>query len=104
MPNSKVWGSKIVNYSLSKQRRLELVLRIRDIDLERAIETINRTLANDNRILKNPVPVVKVSSVNGDSATLTVWAWTDPQDFQSVSADEYLKLFTHLTEAEIQIL
>ena len=104
MPNSKVWGSKIVNYSLSKQRRLELTLKVRDIDLERALDNVNETLANDKRILKNPAPVVKVSSINGDSATLVIWAWTDPQDFQSVSADEYLNLLTHLTEGEIQIL
>ena len=104
MPNSKVWGSKIVNYSRSKQRRLELTLKVRDIDLERAVGTVNGTLANDKRILKNPAPVVKVSSINGDSATLVIWAWTDPQDFQSVSADEYLNLLTHLTEGEIQIL
>jgi small conductance mechanosensitive channel len=104
MPNSKVWGSKIVNYSLSKRRRLELTLNVRDVDLERAIDTINNTLANDKRILKDPASVVKVSSIRGDSATLIIWAWTDPQDFQSVSADEYAKLLTHLTEAEIQIL
>ena len=104
MPNSKVWGSKIVNYSRSKQRRLELTLKVRDIDLERAVGTVNVTLANDKRILKNPAPVVKVSSINGDSGTLVIWAWTDPQDFQSVSADEYLNLLTHLTEGEIQIL
>ena len=27
MPNSRVWGAKIVNYSLSQQRRLELILK-----------------------------------------------------------------------------
>ncbi len=104
MPNSKVWGSKIVNYSLSKQRRLELTLKVRDLDLEPAIHTINATLANDKRILRSPAPVVKVSSIDADSATLTIWVWTDPQEFQSVSADQYLKLLTDLTAAEIQIL
>jgi len=104
MPNSKVWGSKIVNYSLSKQRRLELTLKVRDLDLEPAIHTITATLANDKRILRSPAPVVKVSSIDADSATLTIWAWTDPQEFQSVSADQYLKLLTDLTAAEIQIL
>ena len=104
MPNSKVWGSKIVNYSMSKQRRLELTLKVRDIDLEHAIDTINSTIANDTRILKLPAPVVKVSSIIGDSATLTIWTWTNPQDFQSVSADIYVKLLARLTEAEVQIL
>ena len=104
MPTSRVWGSKIVNYSRSKQRRLELILKVRDIDLDRSIDTINGALAKDQRVLKNPAPVVTVSSINGDSATLIIWAWTDPQDFQSVSADQYVKLLGQLTEAEIQIL
>jgi small conductance mechanosensitive channel len=104
MPNSKVWGSKIVNYSLSKQRRLELNLKVRDIDLKHAIATINSAIANDTRILRCPAPAVKVASVTGDSATLIIWAWTNPQDFQSVSADAYLRLLTRLTEAEIQVL
>ena len=104
MPNSKVWGSKIVNYSLSHRRRLELTLKVRDEDVEIAISTINATLADDPRILKIPPPSVNVGSLTDSTATLNIWAWTSPSDFQSVTADEYLRLLNSLNKAELQII
>jgi len=104
MPNSKVWGSKIVNYSLAKRRRLELTLKVPDIDVERAIATIKAALNDDDRILKTPAPLVRVTSVEDNTATLSTWAWTNPDDFQAVSADEYIRISERLGEAEIQIV
>lgn len=104
MPNSKVWGSKIVNYSLSKRRRLELTLKVPDTDVERAIATIKGALDADDRILKKPAPLVRVTSVEDNAATLSIWAWTDPEDFQDVSADEYIRLSARFGEAELQIV
>ena len=104
MPNSKVWGSKIVNYSLSRRRRLELTIKVRDEDTEDAISTINAALAGDARILKTPSPIVKVTSVADNAATLSIWAWTEPRDFECVIADEYVRLLNHLRDAELQII
>ncbi len=104
MPNSKVWGSKIVNHSLSQRRRAELTLKVREADIELAIGTITAALADDPRILKTPAPLVKVASLTDDAATLSIWAWTDPQEFQSVTADGYVRLLNRLREAELQIL
>jgi len=104
MPNSKVWGSKIVNYSLSQRRRLELTLKVREDDLETAISAITEALADDPRILKTPPPSVKVASLADNAATLTIWAWANPGDFQSVTADGYLRLLKRLNEAELQII
>lgn len=104
MPNSKVWGSKIVNYSLSQRRRLEMTLKVRDDDVENAITAISDALADDPRILKMPPPSVKVASLADNAATLTIWAWADPRDFQNVSADEYVRLLRHLNEAELQVV
>ena len=72
MPNSKVWGSKIDNYSLSKSRRMDLTLKVREDDLETAITTIEATLADDTRILGTPAPEVRVTSVGDDAATLSI--------------------------------
>lgn len=104
MPNSKVWGSKIVNYSLSQRRRLEMTLKVRDDDVEHAINAISDALADDPRILKMPPPSVKVASLTDNAATLTIWAWADPGDFHNVSADEYVRLLKRLNEAELQVV
>jgi len=102
MPNSKVWGSKIVNYSLSQRRRLELTLKVREEDLETAISAIRAALADDRRILKTPEAAVNIGSITDSSAKLTIWAWVNPGDFQSVTADAYLRLLRRLNEADIQ--
>jgi small conductance mechanosensitive channel len=104
MPNSRVWSSKIVNYSLSQRRRLELTLKVREDDVEIAIGTIGAALAEDARILKTPDPLVRVMSIADNAATLSIWAWTAPEDFQNVAADEYLRLLSRLREAEVQIV
>jgi small conductance mechanosensitive channel len=104
MPNSKVWGAKIVNHSLSQRRRLELTLKVREDDAEQAISAIQAALADDPRILSTPTPQVRVLSVTDNAATLSIWAWTSPQDLQSVTADEYLRLLVRLREAELQIV
>lgn len=104
MPNSKVWGSKIVNYSLSQRRRLELTLKVREDDIEIAMGAITEALADDPRILKSPPPSVNVASLGDNAATLTIWAWANPGDFQSVTADAYVRLLKRLKEAELQIV
>lgn len=104
MPNSKVWGSKIVNYSLSQRRRVEMTLKVRDDDLDIAIGAITDALASDERILKTPPPLVKVASLSDNAATLTIWAWVDPGDFQNVGADGYLRLLRRLNQAELQVI
>jgi small conductance mechanosensitive channel len=104
LPNSKVWGSKIVNYSLSKRRRLELTLKVREGDVEPAIKAILAALADDPRVLESPDPLVNVVSLSDDAATLRIWGWTDPENLQSVTADEYVKVLNRLRDAEVQVL
>jgi small conductance mechanosensitive channel len=104
MPNSKVWGAKIINYSLSERRRVEMSLKVREEDAREAIDIIKSALAADGRILEAPATVVKVTSFADGAATLIVWAWTTPGEFASVGADEYLNLHAALSRAEIQVL
>ena len=103
MPNSKVWGAKIVNHSMSKRRRAELTLKVRDEDAEHAIKTIQAALADDPRVLSTPPPQIRVASLEDNAATLIIWAWTSPEDYQGVTADEYLRLLSSLREAELTI-
>jgi len=104
MPNSKVWGSKIVNYSLSDQRRIELTVKVREDDVEQAMSAIQAALSDDTRVLKTPAPLVRVTSVTDNTAVLSIWVWTNPEDFQKVSADEYLRIFNQLRKAELQLI
>src|SRR5215831_6146775 len=104
LPNSKVWGAKITNFSAADQRRIEIIIKLGRRDLSRAIDTIHRLLDHDDRMLKEPPPSVNVSSLADNDATITVWAWTKPADFQPATTDQYLRILTALNEANIDTL
>ena len=104
MPNSKVWGSKIINFSQSRHRRLSLSLKVRMEEAERAVSIIRAALAADDRILKNPPPEIRIEGISNNAATLAITPWTDPKNFKETSADVYLKMKTALKEAGVRIL
>jgi small conductance mechanosensitive channel len=104
MPNSKVWGAKITNFSVSKRRRLELTLRVPKEETEISIKVIRSALEKDERILETPAPSIRVTSMVEQTATLTIWAWTDPQDFLATGSDAYLAMTKALGRAGLKTL
>jgi small conductance mechanosensitive channel len=104
LPNSKVWGAKIINYSLSQRRRIEITLNVREDDIERAMNSILSEIGQDERALKTPPPSVQVISMGSDKATLRVWIWTTPQNFSDLGSDAYMRVLRVLQDDEIQIL
>ncbi len=104
MPNSKVWGAKIINFSKSVRRRIELQIRVRDEDAAVAIKAILEGIKADPRILSTPGAVVRVDKIADNAAILVLRAWTSPGDFEEASGDLYLSLEDALTRAEVQLL
>ena len=103
MPNSKVWGAKIVNYSIAKNRRAEFAIKVPTGKIEPSIQAIQVALAKDNRVLKEPAPVINITSVAGDFAQLTIWAWAEPGNLASLTADAYRGQLAALEQAGIAI-
>lgn len=101
MPNSKVWGAVIFNYSLSRSRRLEFKLRVSDQDAHRALVVLREALSSDPRVLGNPAPSVIITALADGAAELIARAWTNPQDFQSAQSELYLQLRQALERAQI---
>lgn len=104
MPNSKVWGAKIINYSLSERRRLELTLKIKKEHLNLATGVIDSVLESDERILKTPAPITRVTSISDGTAALSMLVWTKPEDYSSVVADEYARLLKAFGVHQLEIL
>lgn len=104
LPNSLVWGAKITNYSLSQRRRFELTIRVRDTEAQDAIRAIQSALAEDDSVLKEPAPSVRVSALADNAATLTIQVWTLPEHYGDAKGEAYLRLQAALASAEIPIL
>ena len=88
LPNSSVWESAITNYSHHETRRVEWVIGISyDDDIERAFETIEKVLTEDQRILSNPKTKIVVSELADSSVNIRTRAWVKADDMWSVKFD-----------------
>jgi small conductance mechanosensitive channel len=78
VPNGKIWGTAVTNFSVHATRRVDLKLVLDNtVDLDRAITTVREILAKDSRTLASPTPVVMLSEVSEAGATVTAQAWTN---------------------------
>jgi small conductance mechanosensitive channel len=76
MPNGKVFGEMIVNYSTPSNRRMELSFSVDyDHDLDRARTLLLDCATSDPRILKKPAPWCQVTALAEHSVTVTLRAW-----------------------------
>ena len=88
LPNSKISGEKIINYSALDSRRIDLVFGIAYTDdMKKAKEVLMNILVSDERILKNPEPFVAVSELGDSSVNLVCRPWVKPEDYWAVYFD-----------------
>jgi small conductance mechanosensitive channel len=85
VPNSKMTGNNIVNHSLKTTRRVDLVFAIAyNDDIDKARRVILEVLGNENRVRKEPEPVVVVSELADSRVKITSRAWTSTGDYWDV--------------------
>lgn len=86
VPNSSVWGGRIINYTRNPSRRHDILVGIsyRD-DIDRAQEVLLGVLQGDGRVLdetRGPAgPQVLVRELAESSVTLGLRFWTATDDF-----------------------
>ena len=76
VPNSKVFGDVIINYSTPANRRMELTFRIDyGDDLDRALAVLLDCAKADKRVLAKPPPDARVTVLGDSAVTLALHAW-----------------------------
>ncbi len=81
VPNGKIWGDKVVNYSTYKAKRLDFEVTVPDdVNVEAACANVLNIAAGDPRALKDQTPEVIVAKYSADSVTLNVRVWCAPAD------------------------
>lgn len=76
MPNNKVFGEMIVNYSTPKTRRMELHFDIDyQDDLDKATALVIACAKADPRVLADPAPWSAVTALEANSVKVTLRAW-----------------------------
>jgi small conductance mechanosensitive channel len=99
VPNAQVTGGSILNYTINGTRRVDLVASISyDDDIKKAKRVIESVLAQDNRILAEPVPQVVVGEMADSSIDFFVRPWVKVADYWNVYFDLTEKLKVAIEE------
>ena len=88
IPNSKISGDNIVNYSTKGSRRVDLVFGIGyGDDIDKARQVIMRIIEKDARVMKDPAPVVLLSELADSSVNFIARPWAKTGDYWGVYFD-----------------
>lgn len=85
VPNGRIYGGNITNYSAKETRRVDMVVGIGyDADLKHAKNVLSELIAADERILADPKPLVAVSELADSSVNFVVRPWVKSADYWAV--------------------
>ena len=88
VPNNKIWGDIITNITGTSKRRVDLVFGIGySDDIGKAQKILEDILANNESILKDPEPVVKVHELADSSVNFVVRPWVKTENYWDVYWD-----------------
>jgi small conductance mechanosensitive channel len=104
IPNGKVYGEPIKNFSANPQRRIDLTVGVGyDDDLQLAQETLVGILASDGRVLEEPPATVAVSGLGESSVDFVVRPWCAAEDYWPLRFELTRRIKEGLEEAGCSI-
>jgi small conductance mechanosensitive channel len=93
VPNGKLMGDNITNFSAKETRRVDLTFGVSYGDnLKRVKDVLQTVVAGDERILKEPAPTIAVSDLGESSVNFVVRIWVKTPDFWAVRWDTVEKV------------
>jgi len=95
VPNGQIFGGIITNYSKRATRRVDMVFSIGyGDDIRKAKDIMAGIIAADERILKDPTPLIAVAELADSGVNFNVRPWVNSADYWSVYYDlnEKIKL------------
>jgi small conductance mechanosensitive channel len=82
IPNAKLSGDNIVNFSAKGTRRVDMVFGIGyGDDMDKARKIITDVIDNDPRVLKDPPPKIAVLALGDSSVDFAVRPWVKVPDY-----------------------
>jgi small conductance mechanosensitive channel len=104
VPNGAIMGGNIINYSEMPTRRVDMKIGVSyNSDLSKVKQVIGDILASDERVLKDPTPVVAVAELADSSINLLVRPWVNAPDYWAVMWDTTESIKRRFDEEGIEI-
>lgn len=102
MPNSKVWGNEIKNYTQNEIRRVDMEYGIGyDDDMDKAMRIIQEVLNADDRVLPEPEPLIAVSNLGDSAVNIRVRPWTETENVWPLRYDLTKRIKERFDEEDI---
>ena len=88
VPNAKVLGDNIINYSTRETRRVDLDFGVSySEDIDKVRKCIQDVIQNDGRILKDPATAILVKELADGKMVFQVRSWVKGSDYWGVYFD-----------------
>ena len=85
IPNAKLSGDNIVNYSAKTTRRVDMTVGVAyDADLSKVRDVLKDIISKESRIHSDPEPLIAVAELADSSVNFVVRVWTDTGDYWAV--------------------
>lgn len=104
IPNSDIWGTKIMNYATNDIRRVDMVFGFGyDDDMDQAMQIAGEVLDADDRVLQDPAPQIAVSELGDSSVNIIVRPWTAKENYWALKFDITKRIKERYDEAGLNI-
>ena len=104
IPNSKISTSSVINYTTQPTRRVDLVISTAyGTDVEKVKEIIKQVIDGNERILKTPEPMIRLSEHGSSSLDFAVRAWSNNADYWEVYFDLHEQILKAFEQNGIEI-
>jgi small conductance mechanosensitive channel len=85
LPNNKIWGDVIRNVTAQTVRRIDLIFGISYTDdIPKTERVLQEILDNDDKVLKDPEPIVRLHELGDSSVNFVVRPWVHMDDYWDV--------------------
>ncbi len=104
IPNSKITGEVVTNYSEKGIVRLEIDVTM---PYEESFPKVKKIIANSlktvNNILKTPIPEIGIESFDSHNVQVTVRPYANPDDYWQVTFDTHEAIKKAFSENDIKV-
>ncbi len=88
IPNAKIMGDNIVNYSAHETRRVDMLFGVSyQDDIDKVRKILRNIVDSDHRILKDPEAMIIVKALADSSVNFEVRAWAKTSEYWGVYFD-----------------
>jgi len=104
VPNAKITGDNIINYTAKGTRRMDIVACVSySSDLDKVRKVLEEILSEEERFLKDPAPTIGVLELADSSVNFAFRPWVRTDDYWDVFFETQEKIKKRFDAAGIEI-